>query len=137
MPNPAKSAGPDDIPSKFLAISAQILAPVLVELYNNCIIKVICPNTPEVAKLYPFIKMVLKIFAVITDPYQFLVHSQKFLKNVFMIDYIHILKNITYLHHPSLDFKKIVPLLMQLDNSQMRYLINLMISRYHVLYFLT
>ena len=48
--NSLKSAGPDDIPLKFSAISGQILpvAPVLVELCNICIIKGIYPNTLKI-----------------------------------------------------------------------------------------
>ena len=49
--NSEKSAGPDGIPLKFLAVSDQIIALVLVKLYNNCIIKGIYPNTLKIDQI--------------------------------------------------------------------------------------
>jgi len=35
--NPAKSAGPEGIPLKFIIMGAEIISPILVNLYNQCI----------------------------------------------------------------------------------------------------
>ena len=57
---PANSAEPDCIPSKFVAIGAQIIATVLVDLYNNCIIKEIYPNLLKIDQIVPIYKHVGK-----------------------------------------------------------------------------
>jgi len=54
-----------------------------------------------------------KISVVILDPYHFSVHFLKFLKNVYMSDYIYISKNLIYLQNSSLVLNKNVIHLMQ------------------------
>ena len=79
--NPSKSTGPDGIPIKYIAMSAPIIAPVLKRLYNSCISTGTYPRIHKLDKLYRFIRVVPRISAAITDPYLYLAHLVRSLKN--------------------------------------------------------
>ena len=54
--NPYKSAGPEGILKKYLKMSAQIIAPILAELYNTCIQTGKYPTILKVGKILPIFK---------------------------------------------------------------------------------
>jgi len=60
--NPAKSTGPEEIPLKFIAMGAEIIAPVLVHLYRpkECIKTGVYPNILKIAQVVPLHKSGLK-----------------------------------------------------------------------------
>ena len=84
--NPSKSTGPDGIPLKYITMSALIIAPVLTRLYNSCISTGTNPILKvdkflKLDKLYQFIRVMPRISAAITDPYLYLAHLVRSLKN--------------------------------------------------------
>jgi len=58
--NPAKSTGPEGISLKFITMGAEIIAPILVNLYNESIKIDTYPNILKIAQIVPLHKSGLK-----------------------------------------------------------------------------
>ena len=54
--NPSKSAGPENIPIRFIKMSTVVVAPILTELYNQCIKSSTYPNPLKRAQIIPIFK---------------------------------------------------------------------------------
>ena len=54
--NPSKSTGPDGIPIKYLITSVTVIAPDLVEMYNNCIESATYPKILKSGQIVPIYK---------------------------------------------------------------------------------
>lgn len=54
--DPSKSTGLDGIPIKYVKMSTLIIAPVLTNIYNNCIIKGYFPKILKIAEIIPIHK---------------------------------------------------------------------------------
>ena len=54
--NPAKRAGPEGIPLKFIKLSGEIVAPIVQKLYNTCINTGTYPKVLEVGQIIPIHK---------------------------------------------------------------------------------
>ena len=80
--NPSKRTGPDGIPIKYIAMSALIIAPVLNRLYNSCISTGTYPRILKIGQIIPIVLRIMpRIIAAITDPYHYLAHLVRSLKN--------------------------------------------------------
>ena len=78
--NLSKSTGPDGIPIKYIAMSALIIAPVLTRLYNSCISTGTYPRILKIGQIVP-IRVMPRISAATADPYLYLAHLVRSLKN--------------------------------------------------------
>ena len=54
--NPMKSAGPEGIPLKFIKLTNVIITPVLVEIFNKCIVDEVYPNSLKIGQILPIRK---------------------------------------------------------------------------------
>ena len=54
--NPMKSAGPEGIPLKFIKMTAPIITPVLVQIFNKCVVNGIYPNCLKTGQIIPIHK---------------------------------------------------------------------------------
>ena len=54
--NPIKSAGPEGIPLKFIKLTNVIITPVLVEIFNKCIVNGVYPNSLKIGQIIPIHK---------------------------------------------------------------------------------
>ena len=54
--NPVKSAGPEGIPLKFIELTNVIITPVLVEIFNKCIVNGVYPNSLKIGQIIPIHK---------------------------------------------------------------------------------
>jgi len=55
--NPAKSSGLEGIPLKFIIMGAEVISPILVNLYNQCINTGTYPNILKIAQVIPLQKL--------------------------------------------------------------------------------
>ena len=62
-------------------MSALIIVPVLTRRCNSCINTGTYPEFLKLEKLYQFIRVMPRISAAITDPYLYLAHLVRSLKN--------------------------------------------------------
>ena len=62
-------------------MSAPIIAPVLKRLYNSCISTGTYPRILKIGQIVPLHRVVPRISAAITDPYLYLAHLVRSLKN--------------------------------------------------------
>ena len=51
-----KSAGPEGIPLKFIKLTNVIITPVLVEIFNKCIVNGVYPNSLKIGQIFPIHK---------------------------------------------------------------------------------
>ena len=65
--NPKKSKGSDDLPGKFISISAPLVADTLSKLFNLSIYNGEYPDVLKIAKVIPIYKKVNILISIITD----------------------------------------------------------------------
>ena len=51
-----KSAGPEGIPLKFIKLTNVIITPVLVEIFNKCIVNGVYPYSLKIGQIFPIHK---------------------------------------------------------------------------------
>ena len=78
-----KSAGPEGIPLKFIKLTTVIITPVLVEIFNKCIVNGVYLNSLKIGQIIPIHMSGPKNLCDNCSSFSYLVHFLKSLKNVF------------------------------------------------------
>ena len=89
-------------------MSASIIAPVLEHLFNKCLINGVFPDSLKIGKIVPIHKKGPKNECCNYRPITLLSPLSKILKNAFLNNCIHILKNLKYLPQTNSDLDKTV-----------------------------
>jgi len=88
--DPSKSTGYDEVPPKILKWAASILSPVLSQLFNKCLVSGIYPDSLKIARVNPFLKVVIKMTLLPIAPFQSFPNLIVFLKKFYMTGFMHL-----------------------------------------------